>query len=350
VYLHRVISGVDLQKKEAESLRDLLACDGKSRLVRLKMHTISICTQGLLQIAAGLATSSKCFDTFQLLKPNRLSIADLDALCSPMKCIGTTRPLTLQLDRCSIGAGGACVLARALSTEMTFWCYLETLRIGYVQLGASGATTMAAALRNNNSLRCLMMPGNDISADGGLEMAKMLQDNIFLRHVSFHNNNFKDEGMEHFVERLGRLRLESLDVSYNQISPAMEKRLIAAGNVSDHPIATARLSTSSSKSAAVSLSDPSCELAYTQGSTSKVLQYYNSADRQNDCVAVAMGQHFRLGSSSPLLLLDEPMVYFIMQVERSPGRLHTRTDQRLATQPEHGTQGMACTSAVIIAT
>ena len=151
MYLHRVISGVDLQKKEAESLRDLLACDGKSRLVRLKMHTISICTQGLLQIAAGLATSSKCFDTFQLLKPNRLSIADLDALCSPMKCIGTTRPLPLQLDRCSIGAGGACVLARALSTEMTFWCYLETLRIGYVQLGASGATTMAAALRNTRS-------------------------------------------------------------------------------------------------------------------------------------------------------------------------------------------------------
>ena len=37
----------------------------------------------------------------------------------------------------------------------------------------------------------------------------------------------QDEGMAHFVKHMGHMYLRSLDLSYNQISPAMEKMLSA---------------------------------------------------------------------------------------------------------------------------
>ena len=129
----------------------------------------------------------------QILK-NELDPSRVSTLCAGLHERATSvegaLPLRhLHLDCNPIGAEGAQILAGAMANTRSQWCYLTTLRLGYAQLGAAGATAVAAALRCNSSVTILDMPGNNLSQDGAKEMVSItlvnlgcLESSLFMYH------------------------------------------------------------------------------------------------------------------------------------------------------------------------
>ena len=115
------------------------------------------------------------------------------------------------------------------------------------------STVEVLATLNSACLQMLFMKCLLPSSTCPPEQAYMFQHNKFLRYVDLNNNNFKvgvlgdsqrkdttgrltillphactrqDSGMAHFVQCIGGMYLHSLDLSFNQITPTMDKDIL----------------------------------------------------------------------------------------------------------------------------
>ena len=314
-----LLSGIQMQAEEAECLAGLLAVSGS--LHRLKIQQCSICPQGLTHLAVGVAASN--IKELQIVK-SCISATCMGTLFTPLDSSYHSNSQRLQenlengqrlldLDCNPLGAAGAIVLARSLQgLDSNMWCRLSSLRLGYAKLEADGATSICAALRGYSTLRSLSLPGNNFGVAGAFELAEMLKHNEALRGVWLHNNNFKDHGMAYFVDCIGSLYLDCLDLRYNQVSPATSKAFDAAIDQCTRTLSTFQPGALSDGVRAVPfLSD---ENGCTGATMTATLEHYYKINVRSECLAFAMGQHERLGVASPVLLLDEALVFLILRL------------------------------------
>ena len=313
-----LLSGIQMQAEEAECLAGLLAVSGS--LHRLKIQQCSICPQGLTHLAAGVAASH--INELQIVK-SCISATCMGTLFTPFDSSYHSNGQRLQdlengqrlldLDCNPLGAAGAIVLARLLQgLDSKIWSRLSSLRLGYAKLEADGATSICAALRGHSTLRWLSLPGNNFGVAGAFELAEMLKHNQALRGVWLHNNNFKDHGMTYFVDCIGSLYLDCLDVSYNQVSPATSKAFDAAVDQCTRTLSTFQPGALYDGVRAVPFrSDDNGCAGATMTAT---LEHYYKINVRSECLAFAMGQHERLGVASPVLLLDEALAFLILRL------------------------------------
>lgn len=118
----------------------------------------------------------------------RLSLGDDAARDAP--CV---RELDLACN--SIGPDGAKTLAKALDG-------LEELDLGNNGIGDGGIKWLAKALKENTTLRKLIVSGNNVTAEGTFWVAESLSTNQDLRHLDLGSNEIGDAGAKDIAEDL----------------------------------------------------------------------------------------------------------------------------------------------------
>lgn len=95
----------------------------------------------------------------------------------------------------SIGPDGAKALAKALDG-------LEELDLGNNGIGDGGIKWLAKALKENTTLRKLIVSGNNVTAEGTFWVAESLSTNQDLRHLDLGSNEIGDAGAKDIAEDL----------------------------------------------------------------------------------------------------------------------------------------------------
>mmetsp|Transcript_36077 Transcript_36077/g.112757 ORF Transcript_36077/g.112757 Transcript_36077/m.112757 type:complete len:163 (-) Transcript_36077:96-584(-) len=89
----------------------------------------------------------------------------------------------------------------------------------------AGATTLSRCLSGHQAVCKLELAGNQIGSAGGKEIFAVLSSMQALTHLNLHNNNLRDDGMQHLLAFFPKSCLKFLDVSMNQISPVTDREL-----------------------------------------------------------------------------------------------------------------------------
>jgi hypothetical protein len=97
-------------------------------------------------------------------------------------------------------------------------CSLKILYLNKINLGDSGISVLANALKENDTLECLEIADNNISHVGAQSLELALEDNNTLQKVSLNQNNIGNEGARCIGSALiSNKSLNVLDLSHNNI-------------------------------------------------------------------------------------------------------------------------------------
>ena len=103
--------------------------------------------------------------------------------------LGSDRLPNLYLSHCSIGDGGAEIVADFLKDDIT----LVNVNMGWTCLGADGAKAIAEAMEHNDTVEILNLPGNFIGDEGGEALVGALNHNT---SITVLNLDFTDAAPE----------------------------------------------------------------------------------------------------------------------------------------------------------
>jgi len=296
-----------------------------------------------------------------LVKKGSVSLSNLN-LC-PRSATGLALDLrenslleTLDISRNCIGDPGTTAIAAALKMNTR----LETLEMGSNGLSVHGVECLGNALKHNRMLRVLEISYNGFGNDGAEMLSRSLTANSSLQHLGLGFNGIMEDGAAAVAAALeNNMTLTSLELSYNAIGDcgaAALCRALAPGCA----LRTLRLNSNAitdqgAIQIAEALEAPGCEIstleiagncitnvgaarlakALWRNSRLQVLRVEENsiteagrvllreAEVGTCCVtelgddlkmAVAMGQHGRLGGDSLLFSLGSDVMRTVMQM------------------------------------
>lgn len=139
----------------------------------------------------------------------------------------TIKSLLLGTD--GIGDAGAEKIAELIKHNQT----LETIYLGCNDIRAKGAEALAAAIEENQSVKGLWLKRNPIGTGGAQKLAQILKKNTALKVLDLVNTDLKPEGIAEILDTLinHNRSIERLYLGGNKIAAAEDfKKLLASNN------------------------------------------------------------------------------------------------------------------------
>ena len=165
--------------------------------------------------ANNLAKSLKSNRTLKsiLLTGNKIGHEGVTSLAEALLENDTLESISLNEN--PIGMRGVESMSTLLSSGE---CSLKILYLNKINLGDSGISVLANALKENDTLECLEIADNNISHVGAQSLELALEDNNTLQKVSLAQNNIGNEGARCIGSALiSNKSLNVLDLSHNNI-------------------------------------------------------------------------------------------------------------------------------------
>lgn len=149
-----------------------------------------------------------------------------------------------------LGQQGVEVLAQALSKPD---CALQCLDLGWNDIGAEGADSLAEILKTNRSIKRLYLQNNSIGTDGLKPLAAAVETNSALEILDIGFNQVTESNLGALTIMLEECRLIELNLSDNVIGPDGARRIAQAMdlNVSINSLNLQNTSIGSTGSAAI---------------------------------------------------------------------------------------------------
>mmetsp|Transcript_7889 Transcript_7889/g.15665 ORF Transcript_7889/g.15665 Transcript_7889/m.15665 type:complete len:394 (-) Transcript_7889:45-1226(-) len=149
-----------------------------------------------------------------------------------------------------LGQQGVEVLAQALSKPD---CALQCLDLGWNDIGAEGADSLAEILKTNRSIKRLYLQNNSIGTDGLKPLAAAVETNSTLEILDIGFNQVTESNLGALTIMLEECRLIELNLSDNVIGPDGARRIAQAMdlNVSINSLNLQNTSIGSTGSAAI---------------------------------------------------------------------------------------------------
>lgn len=199
----------------AECLADMLV--NNTTMQELNLSSNKIRDNGLEHLASSLCRNKP-------LKKLNISSNEIGAegTGALFKNICNSKIVILKMGSNRIGDKGLEVIARVLNDTN-----IEELHVGNNNIGDCGVERLACALKNNQTLKVLMLTTNKISDVGAIHLAESLKDNNSMTKLFLALNlMIRDEGVKLLLDVLPSTSIVDLCMSMHKVSPEMTAEFV----------------------------------------------------------------------------------------------------------------------------